>query len=265
MNAPALAPRLLRAAVFAAVCVVLSALGHALAACAGIALWTLLAGFLGVFGVTVLFTGRERSLGFVVGALAGGQLGLHILFGLGRQRLTLGAEADDALVRMAARLVCGAGTASLNSADATRILRDAGLDPAAAASTAAHAHAGHATGTAAAPAGELLPGLPMVLGHLLAALAAGWLLRHGDRALSRLVELSEQGATELAECALVRSLRAALRLVRALLAGLSTAPRTGPRRAVRTAVGSSPPRMAEALEDTVIRRGPPAADCVLAA
>ncbi|MFD3531035.1 hypothetical protein [Streptomyces sp. NPDC058664] len=264
MNAPALAPRLLRAAVFTAVCVVLSALGHAVAACAGIALWTLLAGFLGVFGVTVLLTGRERSLGFVVGALAGGQLGLHVLFGLGRRRLGLGPEADDALIRMAARLVCGAGTTSLSSADAARIVRDAGLDPAGA-GTAGHGHAGHTAATAAAPAGELLPGLPMLLGHLLAALATGWLLRRGDRALSRLVELSEQGATELAECALVRSLRAALRLVRALLTGLSTAPRTGPPRVVRTAFGSSPPPVAEALRNTVIRRGPPAADCVLAA
>ncbi|MCZ0980428.1 hypothetical protein O1L60_19450 [Streptomyces diastatochromogenes] len=46
---------------------------------------------------------------------------------------------------------------------------------------------------AASPAGEVLPGLPMLLGHLLAALATGWLLRRGDRALGRLVELSEQG------------------------------------------------------------------------
>ncbi|MFJ5828172.1 hypothetical protein [Streptomyces sp. NPDC093089] len=256
MYAPALAPRLLRAAVFTAVCVVLSALGHALAACAGIALWTLLAGFLGVFGITVLFADRERSLGFVVTTLAGGQLGLHVLFGLGQRRLALGTEADDALVRMAARLVCGAGPTSLSTADAARIVTDAGLDPA-----GPHAHTGHA----AAPAGDLLPGLPMLLGHLLAALATGWLLRRGDRALRRLVELSEQGATELAECAPVRSLRAALRLVRALLAGLPTDPRTGPRPAVRTAGDSSPPPVAEALRNTVIRRGPPAADCVLAA
>ncbi|MEF9884163.1 MULTISPECIES: hypothetical protein [unclassified Streptomyces] len=260
MTAPALAPRLLRAAVFTAVCVVLSALGHALAACAGIALWTLLAGFLGVFGVTVLLAGRDRSLGFVVGALTGGQLALHVLFGLGQRQLTLSPQADDALVRMAARLVCGAGTSSLDATDATRIIRDAGLDPAAA---GAHAHMGH-TATAV-PAGELLPGLPMLLGHLLAALATGWLLRRGDRALVRLVELSEQGATELAECAFVRSLRAALRLVRALLTGLSAAPRTGPAHAVRTAFDSSPPPVAEALQHSVIRRGPPAADCVLAA
>ena len=39
--------RLLRAAVFAAVCVVLAAAGHALASCASVPLWTLGAGFLG--------------------------------------------------------------------------------------------------------------------------------------------------------------------------------------------------------------------------
>lgn len=245
---------------FTAVCVVLSALGHALAACAGIALWTVVAGLLGVFGVTVLFAGRERSLGFVVGALAGGQLGLHLLFGLGQRQLALSGQADDALVRMAARLVCGAGTASLSPTDATRVLTDAGLDPA-----ASHAHMGHAAALVTAPSGELLPGLPMLLGHLVAALATGWLLRRGDHALGRLVELSEQGATELAEGALVRSLRAALRLVRALLAGLPTAPGTGPRRALRAPSDPSPPPVAEALQHTVIRRGPPAADCVLAA
>jgi hypothetical protein len=260
MTAPALAPRLLRAAVFTAVCVVLSALGHALAACAGIALWTLVAGFLYVFGVAVLLAGRERSLGLVVGALAGGQLGLHVLFGLGQRQLALSDQADDALIRTAARLVCGAGAASLTPADATRIITDAGLDPA-----TAHAHMGHMAGGAATPAGELLPGLPMLLGHLLAALATGWLLRRGDRALGRLVELSEQGATELAECAVVRSLRAALSFVRALLAGLPAAPGTGPRRSLRTAFDSSPPPVAEALQHTVIRRGPPAAHCVLAA
>ncbi|MFC8289796.1 hypothetical protein [Streptomyces sp. NPDC057250] len=261
MSAPALAPRLLRAAVFTAVCVVLSALGHALAACAGVAPWSLAAGFLGVFGVAVLFGGRERSLGSVVGALAAGQLGLHVLFGLGQHRLALGAQADDALVRMAARLVCGAGATSLTPTDATRILTDAGLDPA-----AAHAHAGHGAAVApAVPADNLLPDLPMLLGHLLAALATGWLLRRGDRALGRLVELSGQGAVELAEHARVSLLRAALRLVRALLAGLPSAARTAPRRTLRTAFDSSPPPVAEALRDTVIRRGPPAADCVLAA
>ncbi|MFJ7064278.1 hypothetical protein [Streptomyces sp. NPDC101115] len=277
MSAPALAPRLLRAAVFTAVCVVLSALGHALAACAGIAAWSLVAGFLGVFGITVLFADRERSLTAIVGALTVGQLGLHALFGLGQRRIVVGPQGDDTLLRLAAKLVCG-GTSALNPADAARIVRDAGLAPAAvgAAGTTAgsgvHEHLGGAAGmagatdaaTATARAAELVPSLPMLLGHLLAALATGWLLRRGDLALGRLVALSAQGAVELAECAPVRSLRAALSLVRTLLAGLPGAPATGPGGPARTA-DSSPPPVAEALQHTVIRRGPPAVSCVLAA
>ncbi|MFC8273628.1 hypothetical protein ACFUJR_14085 [Streptomyces sp. NPDC057271] len=265
MSAPALAPRMLRAAVFTAVCVVLSGLGHALAACAGIALWTLAVGFLTIFGVTVLLAGRERSLPAIVTALAGGQLGLHVLFGLGQRPLSvgsLGPVTEDALIRMAAKIVCGGGATSLSAADATRIITDAGLDPA----DAVTAHAAHGTHLATGAAGaDLLPDLPMALGHLLAALATGWLLRHGDLALGRLVRLSTDGATELAECALVRSLRAALTLVRALLAGLPGLPAAGSLRPARTADDTSPPTGAEALQHTVVRRGPPAADCVLAA
>ncbi|MFI8824146.1 hypothetical protein [Streptomyces sp. NPDC053431] len=266
MSAPALAPRMLRAAVFTAVCVVLSALGHALAACEGIALWSAVAGFLGVFGITVLFSGRERSLPVIVGALAAGQVGLHALFGLGQRPPALGARTDETLLRLAAKLVCGRGTATMSPADAAGIIRDAGLAPAST-TVGAHHHMAGMTDAANATArsAELVPSLPMLLGHLLAALATGWLLRRGDLALGRLVALSAQGAVELAECALVRALRAALSLVRALLAGLPGAPVTGPRPPARTASDSSPPPAAEALQHTVIRRGPPAAACVLAA
>ncbi|MCZ7459301.1 hypothetical protein [Streptomyces sp. WMMC940] len=264
-------PRLLRAAVFAAVCLVLSALGHVLAACATVPWWTLLAGFLTVFAVVVPFAGRARSLPAVVSALAAGQLGLHILFGLGQRPLTVSPSADDALIRMAAKLVCGAGGNALSPADAHRIVAGAGIDPAAAVRAD---HAGHTAAgpNAALESAGLLPSLPMVLGHLLAALVTGWLLRRGDLALFRLAELSAQGAQGagemVAEGALVRALRAALVLVCELLAGLPTAPdaRPGP---AGTDPGDSAPPAAAALQHIVIRRGPPAhrvpADCVLAA
>ncbi|MER7109157.1 hypothetical protein [Streptomyces sp. NPDC000229] len=258
MSAPSAGPRLLRAAVFTAVCLVLSALGHVLAACETVPWWTLALGFLCVFALTVPFAGRERSLPVIAAALAGGQLGLHALFGLGqRQQLMvdIGDRADDALIRMAAKLVCGAGAASLSPADAHRIVTRAGLDPAAA--TSSHAgHAGHA-GHVVEPAAGWWPSLPMVLGHLLAAVATGWLLRRGDLALLKLARLSAHGATGLAEGALVRSLRAALVLVRALLAGLPALPAGGPR-PPRTDDGPPPPAAAEELQHTVIRRGPPA-------
>ncbi|QGV79688.1 hypothetical protein [Streptomyces ficellus] len=255
MSAPSAGPRLLRAAVFTAVCLVLSALGHVLAACETVPWWTTALGFLFVFVLTVPFAGRERSLPVIATALAGGQLGLHALFGLGqRQQLTvdIGGRADDALIRMAAKLVCGAGASSLSPADAHRIVTRAGIDPAAASPVG---HAGH-PGHAAEPAAGLLPSLPMVLGHLLAALATGWLLRRGDLALLKLARLSAHGATEVAEGALVRALRGALVLVRALAAGLPALPAGGP--APRTEDDPPPPASADALAHTVIRRGPPA-------
>ena len=58
--------RMLRAAVFSAVCVVLAAAGHALASCAAVPLWTLGAGFLGVLVCVAPLAGRTRSLAGIV-------------------------------------------------------------------------------------------------------------------------------------------------------------------------------------------------------
>ncbi|MEV0963817.1 hypothetical protein AB0J25_14715 [Streptomyces sp. NPDC049910] len=266
-------PRLLRAAVFAAVCVVLSALGHVLAACAPVPWWTLLAGFLTVTAVVAPLAGRSPSLPAVVAALAGGQLALHSLFGLGQRPARVAPGADDAVVRLAAKLTCGAAGDALGPAEAHRIVAGAGIDPATVAQAARAGHTGHAAAVpnAALESGGLLPSLPMLLGHLLAALVTGWLLRRGDLALLRLAAFSAQGAQGagevVAEGALVRALRAAVALVRELLAGLPAAPGTAPGRAGADAGHSTPP--AAALQHTVVRRGPPArrvlAVCVLAA
>ncbi len=104
----------------------------------------------------------------------------------------------------------------------------------------------------------------MLLGHVLAALAAGWLLRRGDLALARLVELSAHSAHSVAEAALVRALRAALSLVHALHAGLAGVPGTGPR-LPHTARLAPPRPRTTALQHTVIRRGPPSDALALAA
>ncbi|NUO44414.1 MAG: hypothetical protein HOV82_20575, partial [Streptomyces sp.] len=82
-----------------------------------------------------------------------------------------------------------------------------------------------------------------------------------DLALLRLAELSAHG---VAEGALVRSLRGALALVRALRAGLPGAPLTGPA-LPRTALLAPPTPRTTALQHTVIRRGPPAADALVLA
>jgi hypothetical protein len=264
--------------VFAAVCVVLAAAGHALASCAAVPLWTLGAGFLGAVLVVAPLAGRERSLPGIAALLAVGQTALHVLFGLGQHGTVAGTAAttrapgsmapvsDASLVEQAARLVCGTTAAALSPAQAHRILVDARIRPGTAPGTgtgAAH-HPADAMSSDAGSSLSLLPSLPMLLGHVLAALAAGWLLRRGDLALLRLVDLSTVSAHSVAEGALVRSLRGALALVRALRAGLPGLPQDGPL-PPRTALCAPPEPRTSALQHTVIRRGPPAAAVVLAA
>ncbi|MFJ4899335.1 MULTISPECIES: hypothetical protein [unclassified Streptomyces] len=253
--------RLLRAAVFAAVCVALSAAGHAMAACAAVPGWTLLAGFLGILAVAVALAGRERSLPSIAAALAAGQIALHTLFGVGTHTATpQPAAGDDSLIRFAASLVCGAGPDRLNASDAHRIVTTAGIDPASV-TAQAHQHMAAAPSDGMAGAAGLagmFPSLPMLLGHLLAALATGWLLRRGEIALFRLARLSAHGAQQVAAGARLRALRAALVLVSALRAGLPGGPATGPR-TLRTAVDAPAPATGDPLQHMVIRRGPPPA------
>ncbi|MFD6192588.1 hypothetical protein [Streptomyces sp. NPDC060275] len=267
--------RILRAAVFAAVCVVLAAAGHTLASCATVPLWSLGAGFLGVVLVAAPLAGRRRSLPGIAVLLTVGQTALHTLFGLGQHGTAAaaasgtaaasgggaGALSDASLVQQAARLVCGTTAAAISPTQAQRILTDARIAPDV--PTGAAHHSADALSTAGASA-SLLPSLPMLLGHVLAALAAGWLLRRGDLAVARLVELSAHSAQSMAEAAFVRALRAALSLVRALHAGLAGAPGTGPR-PPRPGPWMPPRPRTTALQHTVIRRGPPSDAFALAA
>ncbi|MET7734840.1 hypothetical protein ABZT02_26225 [Streptomyces sp. NPDC005402] len=260
--------RVLRAAVFAAVCVVLAAAGHSIASCATVPLWTLAAGFIGAVLVVAPLAGRERSLPGIATLLAVGQTVLHVLFGLGQHGTTVmsasmssmssmsspvssQSASDATLVQQAARLLCGTTAAAISPAQAQKVLTDAGLHPGTGATAVDHS-------ATAMTGSSVWPSLPMVLGHVLAAVAAGWLLRRGDLALLRLAELSTCSAHSVAEAALVRSLRGALALVRALRAGLPGAPDAGPR-ALPTASLAPPRPCSAALRHTVIRRGPPAA------
>ncbi|MFE7810389.1 hypothetical protein ACFU5P_00010 [Streptomyces sp. NPDC057433] len=276
--------RMPRAAVFAAVCVVLAGAGHTLASHAVVPLWTLGVGFLGAFAAVLPLAGRARSLPGIAALLAVGQAVLHTVFGIGQHGVAVtanvssaasspgsGSVSDASLIEQAARLVCGAGTAAISPAQARRILTDARIHPGTTGTESAvgGTHPGRAPEgflslasdpSAAGSAVPLLPSLPMLLVHLLAALATGWLLRRGDLALLRLTELSAHG---VAEGSLVRSLRVALTLVLALHAGLPGVPRETPRR-LRTVPTVPPTPRITALQHTVIRRGPPPAGTALA-
>ncbi|MEV7727190.1 hypothetical protein AB0P15_20880 [Streptomyces sp. NPDC087917] len=248
--------RWIRAAVFTAVCVVLSAVGHVVASCASVPWWSLALAFAGVLAIAVPLAGRRRSLPGIAAGLTVGQLALHALFGLGQHGAgTPAADPDTSLAALAAQLVCGGNSVPPSPADARRIVEAAGLDPAALAGHAAQGHMTHAHMGEAATAPALgLFSPAMTIGHLLAALAAGWLLGRGDAALFRIVALSRLSA----EADPVRPLRAALFLVRALAAGLPGTPARGPlvrRTPVEPAVATG----RDALQHTVIRRGPPTA------
>ncbi|MFC5719836.1 hypothetical protein ACFP1Z_06540 [Streptomyces gamaensis] len=255
--------RLLRAAVFAAACVLLSAGGHVLASCASVPLWTLAAGFAAVLLAVLPLAGRERSLTGIAAVLAAGQLALHTLFGLGQLgsgRTPEPPASDSRLIGFAARLICNQPHPA-SAAEARRVITDAGFDPAVHPLQFAPPTpptASPADGSALAAA--LLPTLPMLLGHVLAALAVGWLLRRGEAALWRAVALSARSARGVAEVTLVRSLRAALVLAAALYG------RTDGGRAAllpRADTDDERPVAEPALQHSVIRRGPPR--CALAA
>ncbi|MFG2529412.1 hypothetical protein [Streptomyces sp. NPDC048516] len=270
--------RLLRAAVFTAVCVVLSAGGHIAASCATVPLWTLGVAAAVVFAVAAPLAGRERSLPGIAAGLAMGQLALHALFAWGQLPMPAmarragsggigfgdGRLSDRAAEALARHVTCGLGSGRLDGAQARRILGSGGFDTASAAGMTSPAGTGPAGGTAGgATAADpaithgLLPSLPMLLGHLLAALAVGWLLRRGEAALWRLVRLSAPAAYEITVRALVGVLRGALALARALLTGLETAHDEALRAPVSYGDDKPGPKNG-ALHHSVIRRGPPA-------
>jgi hypothetical protein len=269
--------RLLRAAVFTAVCVALSAAGHMIASCAAVPLWTLGVAAAVVFAVAAPLAGRERSLPGIAAGLAVGQLALHSLFVWGQicgrtpgravaqQRMPAagsghGALSDATAVNLARHLMCGLGTGRMDGARARRLLDGGGYDMASAAGLGAHGGPGTTGGGATVAPGMtdgLLPSLPMLLGHLLAALAVGWLLRRGEAALWRLVRLSAPAAYELSVRALLGAVRGALTLVRALLAGLGAA-HDALLRALVSYGDDKPGPQGAALDHSVIRRGPPA-------
>lgn len=252
--------RAARAAVFALVCVALSAAGHVMASGRAVPLWALTAAWAAVFACAMALAGRERSMPGITACLLGGQLLLHTLFGMGQSsmgrssmdRSPMGGHGHrvSELEALAGRLLCGVsgggtGQSAPRGGDAVRIVRDAGIDP--------HAYTGTVpSGTL--PSGTLCSTLssasPMLLGHVLAALAAGWFLRRGEAALWRLVRLTARAAQVSAF-----PLRAALALVRALVNGLLGAVTS--RRRVPCAT-EPPEGAAVLLQHSVVRRGPPA-------
>ncbi|MFI9722210.1 hypothetical protein ACIHFE_21525 [Streptomyces sp. NPDC052396] len=103
-------PRALRAMVFAAVCVLLAALGHAVMSGSDVPWWAVAVALSGTAGCAWFLAGRERGPLLVTLATVGAQAGLHLFFSLA-QTVAQGAGPAAVAQRMAmnpGRMLCGA-------------------------------------------------------------------------------------------------------------------------------------------------------------
>ncbi|MET8678843.1 hypothetical protein ABZW18_15015 [Streptomyces sp. NPDC004647] len=192
--------RAVRAAVFAAVCVLLAALGHVMMSGAGVPWWALATGALATVATAWCLTGRERGRLPVVSIVVAVQAALHSAFSLAQAavRPVLPDSASFAQ-QWAHYVLCGASdTASLSSTRAQSMaatagigsrLHEPGMDHASMNGRGGHALQAAMDGTSM-PMGDGMDGMPpagMLAAHLLAALLCGLWLAHGERAAFRIL------------------------------------------------------------------------------
>ncbi|MYS24939.1 hypothetical protein GA0115240_17175 [Streptomyces sp. DvalAA-14] len=196
--------------------------------------------------------------------------------GAGAGPLAAPGSGDGGLMAVAARLVCDNHGLRLTPAAARQVVVGAGLDPAtlgsrlhmpgmrmpgmdmpgvrAASGAAGSEHAATAVTRSMTSMTSMLSmcSLPMLLGHLLAAVVAGWLLRRGEAALWRLIRLSARGVASLSALS-----PAVLRRAWALLSALAArVPYAGPR-ARRVARGPGARHRTVWLRHCLAGRAPP--------
>ncbi|QJT03328.1 hypothetical protein G9272_26115 [Streptomyces asoensis] len=171
--------RTLRAALFAAVCVLLAALGHVMMSGSEVPAWALAAG-VAVTGIAGwCLAGRERGLALIVTVVVAAQTALHSAFSLA------GPESGDAA--SAGMGVMGMGSMRMDSMDMDmgHMAHVSHLDHASHTGHMGHmSHMSH-VGEAAGEGGSSSFG--MLAAHLLAALLCGLWLAHGEKAAFRIL------------------------------------------------------------------------------
>jgi hypothetical protein len=175
--------RAVRAAVFAAACVLLAALGHVLMSGASVPAWTLGAGAVGVGGTAWVLAGRERGLPLVVSVTVGAQAALHAGFSLA-QAAARPAGGGSLVRRWVRHMLCATPTGADAMGRGQGSAMSAPPDPPAMPMTgSAMEHMDHMGG------GHDMSGMSptgMLAAHLLAALLCGLWLAHGERAAFRI-------------------------------------------------------------------------------
>jgi hypothetical protein len=159
--------RAARAGVFAALCVLVGAVGHDAFSVGAIPVWALLVGGGAVFLAVAPLTQRERGLPTILALMGAVQVGLHELFAAGQR------SADHMSMPMAMSMPartpargefwCG----HTEPPGVTHVMQNVAM-PGSPATAAAHDH----TMTAG-----------MWLAHVIAALVAAWWLRRGEAAV----------------------------------------------------------------------------------
>ncbi|MFK4546427.1 hypothetical protein RKD29_006023 [Streptomyces tendae] len=191
--------RVLRAAVFAAVCVVLAALGHVLMSGEGLPWWVLLSGAVAVGSVGWVFGASERRRRTVAGLTVAAQTGLHLAFTLAQSgaRPAAAPDGSQSLREWADQFLCGPVPAPAQAARAHDIAAAAGLphaDHLSAHGADRMASLGHGMESMAgmggvhdmtAMAGMSSWGMPAA--HLLAALLCGLWLAQGESAVFKTI------------------------------------------------------------------------------
>ncbi|MFH8476480.1 hypothetical protein [Streptomyces sp. NPDC018000] len=255
--------RALRAAMFAAVCVVLAAVGHVLMSGAGLPWWVLLSGTAAVGAVGWVFGGQERRRRTVAGLTVAVQTVLHLGFTLaqsgGQQPSTSAAHGPQTVQQWDPYLLCGADPTPAEAARAYDIAVRAGMTQhphhASGPDTGAMTSMGHDMAAMTEMSG--MAGMHdmghtagtaywgMLAAHLLAAVLSGLWLAQGERAAFALVRACADRAF------------VPLRLVLAVLVPLPRPPACRPsprsRRRLRQLV----------LVHTLTTRGPPGAIAVV--
>ncbi|GGS11822.1 hypothetical protein GCM10010269_58830 [Streptomyces humidus] len=236
--------RTVRAAVFAAVCVLLAALGHVLMSDSTVPWWTMSAGFAVTSVVGWTLAGRERGLPTVVSVVVVAQGALHSAFSWSGS-----AAAGSGAVTSAQ---------GMNGMSMSPMPMDA-MDPGPMGSMAPTGSMGAggspgmgqaAHSLSAGPLGHMAHGagmssLGMLAAHTLAALLTGLWLAYGERAAFRLLR------------AVGGWLAAPLRLPLVVLPVPARRPRLRPARERAERL----PRLT--LTHTIISRGPPAGTAVI--
>ncbi|MFD5497569.1 hypothetical protein ACFYY3_18275 [Streptomyces sp. NPDC001812] len=166
--------RTTRAAVFAAVCVLLAALGHVLMSGTGVPWWSLAAGAAVTGGAAWCLADRERGLVLVPSVVTAAQAALHLWFSYAQERATTSTTDGTTAATHSMLHVPHRGHGS-SVAEPTGPM--GAMD--------SMAGAGHMVGHTMD--GTSLSSAGMLAAHLLAALLSGLWLAYGERAAFRIL------------------------------------------------------------------------------